>query len=117
MSQRNRMGKSLWPWERQWYFDRTQTAQTTKDKTDILDLTKSKTSSQQKKLLWEFKAKSPTGRKYLQYKLWQRTFKKKTIYVELYNSARSSRGTKYLKKHFTEEDKRRYIKHIKRHIA
>lgn len=77
MSQRNRMGKSLWPWERQWYFDRTQTAQTTKDKTDILDLTKSKTSAQQKKLLWEFKAKSPTGRKYLQYKLWQRTFKKK----------------------------------------
>lgn len=49
MSQRNRMGKSLWPWERQWYFDRTQTAQTTKDKTDILDLTKSKTSAQQKK--------------------------------------------------------------------
>lgn len=49
MSQRNRMGKSLWPWERQWYFDRTQTAQTTKDKTDILDLTKSKTSAQQQK--------------------------------------------------------------------
>ena len=30
-------------------FDRTQTAQTTKDKTDILDLTKSKTSAQQPK--------------------------------------------------------------------
>lgn len=50
-------------------YDRTQTAQTINDKTDILDLSISKTTAQQRMLLWDFKGKSLSEKKYLQYKI------------------------------------------------